>query len=66
MRPNQATPAMRIAATIGNGTKGGLTPMIAMSHAGAFPPGFGRRRIASPCQTKLMPSVTTIEGRLRK
>ena len=57
---------MRIAATIGNGTKGGLTPMIAMSHAGALPPGFGRRRIASPCQTKLMPSVTTIEGRLRK
>ena len=66
MSPNQPTPAMITAATIGNGMNGGLTPMIASSQPGAFPPGFGRRRIASPCQTKLMPSVTTIEGRLRR
>ena len=51
---------------IGNGTKGGLKPIIASSHSGALPPGVGRTRIARPCQTKLMPSVTTIEGRLRR
>ena len=66
MRPNQPTAAISTAATIGKGTKGGLTPMIACSQAGALPPGFGSSRIASPCQTKLMPSVTTIEGRLRR
>ncbi len=66
MRKNQPTAAISVAATMGNGTNGGLTPMIAWSQPGALPPGFGRSRIARPCQTKLMPSVTTIEGRLRQ
>ena len=48
------------------GSSGGLTPMIVCSQTGALPPGLGRSRIARPCQTKLMPSVTTIEGRLRR
>ena len=57
---------MTTAATIGKGTNGVLQLMKASSQSGALPPGFGRSRIASPCQTKLMPRVTTIDGRLRR
>jgi len=56
---------MTTAAMIGNGTHGGLKPISCSSQSGALPPGFGNSRIARPCQTKLMPSVTTIEGSLR-
>ena len=57
---------MTIAAMIGKGMSGGFSSMSACSQSGALPPGFGSSRMASPCQTKLMPSVTTIEGRLRR
>ena len=51
---------------MGKGTKGGLKPVTASSQSGALPPGLGRMRMASPCHTKLIPSVTTIDGRLRR
>ena len=57
---------MTTRAMIGNGMKGGFSVISAASQSGALPPGVGRRRMASPCQTKLMPSVTTIDGRLRR
>ena len=66
MSPICATMAMTMASTIGSGTKGGLNAMAASSQSGALPPGFGSSRIARPCQTKLMPSVTTMDGMLRR
>ena len=37
-----------------------------LSHTGAVPPGVGRIITAMPSQTKDMPSVTTMDGRLRQ
>src|SRR3954447_13590025 len=63
IRPKWTIAAIAAAATIGSGTHGVLNADAACSHSGALPPGLGSIRIASPCQTKLMPSVTTIDGR---
>ena len=48
------------------GTIGVLNFMTARIHSGALPPGVGRTSRASPSQTKDMPSVTTMDGRLRR
>ncbi len=60
------TSAIRMLATMAIGMKGGLAVMIHRAQSGAWPPGEGRRRTANPPQTKLMPSVTTMDGRLRR
>ncbi len=57
--------AIRILATIAIGTKGGFAVINVRMKAGAWPPGEGRMSTARPPQTKLMPSVTTMEGRAR-
>ena len=62
---NQATTAITTAAMIGKGTSGGFSFISQASHSGDLPPGVGRTSTASPSQTKDMPSVTTIDGRLR-
>ena len=49
-----------------NGSSGVLKVMIARSQSGALPPGVGSTRMASPSQTNDMPSVTTIDGSLRR
>ncbi|MNT78802.1 hypothetical protein D3C72_2180730 [compost metagenome] len=61
-----AASAISRLAMIAIGTKGGLDTITVRSHTGASPPGAGRMMTASPPQTKLMPSVTTIEGRSRR
>ena len=66
MRPTWTAAAMASAAMIGKGMSGTCSDMIAFSHSGALPPGEGRISTAMPSQTKEMPSVTTIEGRLRR
>ena len=59
--------AMTSAAMIGNGNEAAASSSSApASQAGALPPGVGRIRTAMPSQTKDMPSVTTIDGRLRR
>src|SRR6476619_902842 len=65
MSPRWTIVAIAAAATNGNGTHGIANAEMLWSHWGALPPGLRSIRIARPCQTKLMPSVTTIEGRFR-
>ena len=45
---------------------GGFSVMNERSHSGASPPGVGRSMMATPSHTNDMPSVTTIDGRLRR
>ncbi|MNL61272.1 hypothetical protein D3C87_1851780 [compost metagenome] len=59
------TAAIRMLATIAIGTSGGLAVISQRAQVGAVPPGEGRIRTASPPQTKLIPNVTTMEGRSR-
>lgn len=57
--------AMMTLATMAIGTSGGFDVITALAQSGACPPGAGSSRMASPLQTKLMPSVTTMDGRSR-
>ena len=61
-----ATTAMTTLATIAIGTSGGFAVISARIQSGAAPPGAGRISTASPPQTKLIPSETTIDGRSRR
>ncbi len=61
-----ANAAIRALATMAIGSSGGFEVISQRAHSGAVPPGAGRSSTASPPQTKLMPSVTTMEGRLRR
>ncbi len=57
---------MTTQAMIGKGTCGGFKVISVRTQSGAAPPGVGSAMIARPNQTKLIPSVTTMEGRLRQ
>ena len=61
-----ATTAISTLATIAIGSSGGRTVISARTQSGAAPPGAGSISTASPAQTKLIPSDTTIDGRLRR
>ena len=61
-----ATAAMTAAAMMGKGTNGGFSFISQASQSGDLPPGVGSTSTARPSQTNDMPSVTTIEGRLRR
>ena len=52
-------------ATIAIGTSGGFDVISPLIQSGAVPPGAGSSSTARPAQTKLIPSVTTMDGRLR-
>ena len=55
-----------MAAMIGNGMWGGFRVISQRIHSGDVPPGVGRSSTETPSQTKDMPRVTTIEGKLRR